>query len=251
MGFKRSDPSRFEEFKILYKTQQRVLFADTPENHEITIKTNEIMERFSAVYTLFYAGYYRPAIKKLEGLAKAFNAVQTEREHYIEQQLDAQITDLSKKDEELKNKEAISVLLRLGWLHTGIYHFLKERESNNTQQENLRVTRIFDRNPAVYSLFDELLRRYRFNKVVTEDDLARSLLEIILEKNIHAVIPVGGDSSKAYEVTRKLFGNLKAEDVKGLCERTGKGGNLMQELQKIGITPPKILEEVDVLLGKK
>jgi hypothetical protein len=245
-----SDPSRFEELKALYNTGVKVLFADIPSNNDIETENNIIMQNFGSVYTLFYSGYYKPAINKLNKLAKAFIDNQAKREAYIEKQLEIGVKQLIDSDEQLKHKNNITVLMRLGALHTSIYHSLKKRPADISAGAKVQAERIFDTSDGIYfySLFDQLLRKYRFGKKVEEEDLARALIQLMIEKDINNFVPVTRTATK-YEVTRKLLRNIKPEDAQRLCQSAAKSTDLVSELAKMGIRIPKTETEVTQLLS--
>ncbi len=90
------------------------------------------------------------------------------REEYMLSVLDEKIRIELGKNSELKDKPRINVLLSLGSFHTGIYHELKRQGRNVSRTLN---------GEFVYGPIEEVKRRFRFGKEVSEELIAQAFLE--------------------------------------------------------------------------
>ena len=235
--------ARRREFEIIHNSKKPILIADiTPKNYKYAEKRTEDGALHRDVMNNFRFGNFKESLAKLRLYIKSEADLQMEREKKIKKNLKNQIKEFLKENPEYVQKDNLKVLIRLGAYHTKLYRDLK--------QDKLEVSREFNRLPGVYLSFDEAKRRIIAGKEVTDELLARGIIENyfydFLEK-------ISEDSEKIIQVVRKLSVRLSLKNIeqistsKNLSQNFGAG--LISELEKFNIKIPRSEKEMDEMLG--
>ncbi|MFA6145836.1 MAG: hypothetical protein WC697_00705 [Patescibacteria group bacterium] len=242
MDIKKND-SRFREFEIIYNSQKPILFADCPATDTgLVQKLQEWTKALGKGEQNFVEGRLSQAIEEIRSFINIFVEFQEEREKIIKINLNNQLKFFLEKHKEYTNKEKLRVLIKLGAYHTNLYHKFKE--------EDLSVSREFNQIPITYSIWNEAERMTQFNKDVSDEILAKGLIDIFLMAYLR---DSSNDSEKIIRVNRKLLQSLKLKDIEQISKDYSKNQviNISEELKKFNITVPKSEEEMDKILGTK
>lgn len=155
--------------EALYKSGKRIELIDAPIGHSLHFKTIAALNNFSLVKRK----NFKELVSEWKDALREDADVQKEREEYMLQEL----VNLQKqiqyaKIPELKDKQEIKILMTLGAYHTKVSHDLKA--------QNSEVSREMIESPYIFKHFDEAGRRFAFNKEVSDELVARGILELII-----------------------------------------------------------------------
>lgn len=233
----------FRESQMLEGSKKKVLFVDLPQDHELIESLRKSANLSVESISLFKDGEFQSAIQKMHDYALAWADTQLKREELIKQNLKEKIKEFIQDEPELKKKKKINVLMRLGQLHTSIYHVLKK--------EKLPVSRQFSYKPVIFPSIAEIIRTKMINKdkKISNETLARAIIEMMLHTEVLHII---GDTEKLTKIERKISSKLNLKDIKKISERMGENPeeNIANSLEQFGIKIPKTEQEMDEMLKK-
>ena len=235
-----------EQLSAIYKSKKPILFADISNTDELIRKREEVDELGADFVYLFFRGELDAALKKLRAYAIAFSLRQSAREEKIEENLKNKIKEFLENHPEYRQKDKLKVLISLGSGHTPLFQDLK--------REGLNVSREFNETPQVFSSLAEADRRRVFKKEISDELLAKVIIENILYPYLGSLTD---NTNKQDRVLRKISSQLNLETIRRISETMAKESFfvdrrlLVEELKKMNIKIPKSEEEMDEMLGIK
>lgn len=172
------------ELSALYNSKKLVLFVDIPRGKDAYRKYVE-----KRGFDLNISEDFGTAMRSMRGYLKNFADAIAFREQYIVDQLAKVKHDIEEgRYSELRGKQDVKALIFLGAAHTPVYHALKK--------SGTEVSRVFPRNPFVYGAPEvEVLRRFRFDKEVPDELVARALFSKYLSQ-----LTSGWDETDTYKI---------------------------------------------------
>ncbi len=205
--------SRFKEFQVIEGSKKPILLVDMPEGHELIkgyVKSHVLYRESTE---LFYKGRFQLALEKMREHIETYSDHLLRREELIKKNLKEEIKELAKTHPELKGKEKIKALVKLGATHTGIYHDFKK--------EKVPVFRQFASLPRVFSNLDQAKRMIMFskNKDVSDELLARGIIENEL---YHDLRKVTDHTDKLVMLKRQISSKLNLEDIAEISKQLGE-----------------------------
>jgi hypothetical protein len=166
-----------------------------------------------------------------------FAEITEKREAFIKKNIEEQVEPFVQKSPQLKNKKEIKILLRLGAAHTTLSQALGIRGE--------RIQQTFSKMPYLFGADAEAKRRKIFNKPVSDELVARALLEESLYPKLRRLTD---DSQKLTELIQKISQEFTIKDIKEISEDL-EGDIIIEALKKRGVKIPESEEEIDKLLG--
>jgi hypothetical protein len=166
------------------------------------------------------------------------------------EQLEPAIEKLLKENPNLRQKSQLNVLMTLGTFHTGFFKLLRKKGTS--------VSREFSEMPYTFSFFNEAVRRARFGMEVSDELVAKALLEkFLLDRFGWEIWQLTNLSYKTYLFVRILASQFTFDEIKNLFDEWYKYGDqkksqefLFLYLDKKGIKFPQSPEEFDKFLEK-
>ncbi len=237
--------SRFKELQIIESSKKPILHVDVPRKHELIKERDESRILYKESSDLFYKGKFQPALEKMREHVETYSDYLLKREELIKENLKEKIKGLVKTHPKLKGKEKIKALVKLGAVHTGVYHDLKKETLSAFQQ--------FASSPRVFSSLSQANRMTMLskNKDIPDELLAKGIVEDIL---YYALRKVTDDTNKLRIIKRKISSKLSLKDIAKISQqlnRDPRGLSLIDILEEQGIKIPKTEEEMDEMLGIK
>ena len=158
------DAIEYEE-GLLYDSGKQVEIVDVPMNHELA-EEEDGSSQYNDIVDIFTAqGNLDNAINSLKSTAKLNADYLKKKDDYVEKKLRELVDSIA--DESPGSK----ILVQMGSSHTGISHKLRKDGVAG------RVT-----NEIRYSLNDELVRSFRFDKKPNDELVARSIIELTINR---------------------------------------------------------------------
>ncbi len=230
---------QFKQLKMIEGSKKPILFVDLPSEHKLVKKQNKIRESWSEVHKSFAKGDFELALEKERWQIKSEADYQKKREEFMRKHLEKEVQKLIKENPQLKNKEKVKVLLRMGIAHTRLHHDLKKHK--------LPVSEQFTSTPLPFSSSEEAIRRAMFSKEISDELLARGIFESLIFQN---AIKVTDDSVKANLLRRKISSKLSLEDIKKISKEfdNNPGIAVVDCLKKQNIKIPKTKMEAEEML---
>lgn len=191
----------------------RALFGKKVLVHCIDISLSDspietLTEVLEDLYSFDYADTFETALKKKKAAIKRFADVQKERERHMAENLVILIDRISHRQiPELSARNQVRILFHLGSVHTYIYHRVRE--------EDPKTKKYFKTNPHIYNYEQEAVRRYIFGKEVSDDLVAKVMLEHIFSQTgkLSYATQKGNAANE-----RATIGKLSIEQIKELYE---------------------------------
>lgn len=236
-----NNSSRFKEFELIEGSKKPILFVDLPEGHRLMEADKNVMELRATGLSLFKRGEFAASIQIMREGTKFSAEYFLKREEVIKKNIKKKVRELIANSPKLKAKKEVSVLIKLGGVHTGVYHRFKK--------ELLTSSWHFSSSPTVYSNLEEAYRRIMLsrNKESSDELLARALVERSMTGYIYKLT---NDTEKAYCVLRKIASKLDLKNIEEISEELGKGQKILVDcLEERGIKVPKTEKEMDEMLG--
>ena len=241
--------SMYKELKFICGSKKTILFVDIPGEHKLVKQRSRLNDLGRKSLDLFLEGSFQRAISKMQECIEDSVKFDIEREEFIKENLKKQVKRTITDSSELKDKKEVSVLLRLGTFHTGLYHKLKKEEESG--KEDFQISRQFNCPSSVFCSLNELERGLLLskNKEISEELLARGIIEKSLSGRLFSLTQ---DSNKATEVVRKISSKLELEDIKKISEELGEDPRkrIFSCLEERGIKIPKTEKEMDEMIKK-
>ena len=190
------------QLNALYNKRKTIEMIDLPDGNPLV---QELEKSLDAVATINFGDDFNQALEKRKKVLLQYATIQKKREEYWMQELGKLSESISKRPyPALKNKKDIKILLALGAMHTGIFQKLREQ-----RQE---AARTFHRTPYRFSYINEVARRHLFHKEVSDDLIAKELLETLASN---------ADSSWFFHSTeasfqRDILARFNTEEIKDL-----------------------------------
>lgn len=235
---------RFKELQTIEGSRKPILFVDTPERHQLFDLKKESLRLYRESIGSFKQGEFQSSLQKMREHIITWADFISKREEVIRENLQEKIKDLIKERPELREKEEIKVLLRLGAAHTGIYHRLKKEEPLTFQQ--------FTSLSKTFLILDEVLRKIMLakDKRIDKDILAGGIIQEIISGPLERLTD---DSNKLIVVGRKICSKLNLKDIKGISKELSENPErtIVDCLESHGIKIPKTEEEMDEMLKIK
>ena len=119
----------------------------------------------------------------------------------------------------LKDKKELMVLIRLGSSHTSFWHKLKKH--------GMSVERVFGGDQPdrqVYSFVDEATRRFVWGLPITDELLARGILEAMVGKLPEIYALAEANDQQMVIQLRKLVDRYSYDEIKNIFDRVSKNG---------------------------
>lgn len=244
--------SRYREFEIMRNSHKPILLVDIPKyDREFIDKIEEANLIEKEAYNLFMHGKFQPALQKLRSYILKMAPLHLAREKRIRQDLKKQTKAFIKQNPEYARKKEIKILVGMGSWHTHLYHKMRK--------ENIPVSREFSDSLTVYPSLEEATRKIAFKKEVDDELLARALIEVHIYPWLESVT---NDTNKANQSLRKISSQLTLKDMeqmsKNIAEIAQKPqipsvlgfptGDVVYEVEKLGINVPNSEQEMDELL---
>lgn len=155
-------------FNALYATNKPVALVDVPSE-----KTKEMEQRLLDTSPNKQQGFEEALQQIDEALRNNAEILIQDRERYMLDQLGPKIVEVVETHQELKNKKELTVLLTLGYAHTGMIQELMH-------DDDIAVTKDLVYPISVFDYSHEALRRCFFNKEISHDLKEKVLFEEIL-----------------------------------------------------------------------
>jgi len=229
------------ELEIIHNSKKPILLADMIMADVDLIRKQKISElALEAAVSYFWNGEFQRALERarihLNCCAEAFK----EREEKIKINLKDKLKKFLAEHPEYAKKKELQILIRLGAMHTGVYHKLKN--------ENLLVSREFSQPTFVYPFLGEALRRIIFGKPVDDELLAKGLIDHPL---ITRLKRISNDTDKITKVARKLLAPLRLQDIEQISKNSSQSRaiDISEELEKFNIKIPQSEKEMNEILG--
>lgn len=244
------NPNTFDQssyiHKMIYNTKKPILLADIPRSDELKALFELDNEIFEHGLGLFEQGKFQRSIKKLRLFVKRDAMHQLQREEKIKQNVKNELNSFLSTHPKYLNKKQINVLLSPGGLHTKFYHDLKKHGTN--------ISREFSESPFTPPSITEATRRSMFGKKITDELLAKSIMEDLLYPYLKES---SNNSAKIVQAIRKISKRLTLKDIKQISKNVAKKSDqdinliFIKELEKLNIKIPKSEQEIDALLKEK
>lgn len=231
-----SQPGRERELEIIYDSKKPILLADIAYDDAL-VKEFEKAESFGQkAKEFFMSGHFKESLEQLYSYLKGYAEVQIKREEKIKINLEAKLKEFLKNNPDYAKKKDLRVLIRLGDFHTKIYQEFKK--------EKRPVSREFNELPMVYSSLVEAKRRIVFDKEISDELMARGIIETLIEPYLDQLT---SDTVKSQAVNRKISTQLSLKDIERISKNYAKNPktDIIAELKKFKIRIPKSEEEMD------
>lgn len=193
---------------------------------------------------------FETALIEMDKFFIEYGKLHRERENYMKSQLIPRIEAMAKTDphiaEKIKNKEALSVLMGLGAVHTHLYQELKQ------EQRNGDVSRSF-RGFPIFSHFAEAPRRSIMDKKIndslkTAEIFGKALVEEELTPIIGGLVETSLEREK---LAREITASLKLEDIRKIFADLAAGRGIFNALRRRNVKFPTSRKEAEEVLDKK
>lgn len=235
------------EVEMVYNSKKPIVLIDIPRIHRL-------YKEFLSYDLSMQKEFQNPAsfeqlLQFTRNHIKKIATLQREREEYMLSHLKPTIDQTLKEYPELKRKEVVRVLLRLGATHTPFYHILKKAGEEAVQEH-------FQEAPMVFLFIDEARRRYQLNKEVNDQLIAKALVESWLSPpHIIDTLP-SSNVNKKFIFLRKFIDQLDDNDIKEIYESRYQRPDIFPELivhkmEEKGIPFPQTEQELDEMIGWK
>lgn len=244
--------SRYRDLDIIYNSHKPILLADIPgDDKEFMAKTNACEQLYKRALSFFIQGRLQDSIQTLRSCVINSARVDLIREKRIRKSLEEQIKTFLRQNPEYAAKKELKVLIRLGALHTTIYHKLK--------RDKILSSREFSHFPPVFDSYSESIRKIMFKKEVDDELLARAIIEEYLFAWLKTVTD---DSNKALKIIREISSKLTLKNIEQISKNIAEVSeeprtpsflgfpieDIVYETRELGIKVPDSEEEMDELL---
>lgn len=243
----RLKPHIRSEVEMLYNSKKPIVLIDIPKVHRLYKEL--LMYDLSIQKEFQNPGSFEQLLQFTKSHIKKVSTFQREREEYMLSHLKPAVDQILKEYPDLKRKEVVRVLLRLGATHTPFYHILKKGLGEGVQEH-------FQETPMVFLFVDEARRRYQLNKEVNDQLIAKALVESwINPARIIDTLP-SSQINKKFIFLRKFIDQLDDNDIKEIYETRYQKPNIFPELvlhkmKEKGFQFPKTEQELDKMIGWK
>lgn len=233
-------------FEELHGTNKAVAFADIPSGHPSLEEEKKLDDQEEIVNTDFVT-----ATKKKMETAKAKAAFISQREGYMVDNLPKIVAEILANNPELAAKSNVNVFLQLGSTHTRVSHFLQK------EGYVIGVREFPEKEYSFGGYGHELTRRILFNKPVSEELLARSVIEdlflVYFGRNYNFLVDQLLD---VYTLSRAITSKIPQENLQTCWDEmrgitVGYQYAFERILEKQGITLPKNSSEVEAIVHPK
>lgn len=188
-----------EELQALYKTNKPIAFIDLPEE-EVPQGKNRIW---------LGARDFEGLLANVQHYLDEESKLNHKREEHMVEELATKVDEILDSNPDLKTKHKVRVLVSLGSVHTGVYHELRDSGE--------RVEREFNVMPQVYSLSDEGVRRYMWEKPIDQQLLAQILLETTFGEVFQSELEkVSTDNTKIDLFKRKVASRFDIDEIRNI-----------------------------------
>src|SRR3989344_2477178 len=223
-----------KEFEAMYQSHKPVVLIDIPHGHPLSREIEALMRSPAHMET------FAMALTQEADYCKRFMELQEQREAYMVEQLASGA--FLKEYPELKEKKELHLLLSLGNMHTPVYHAAGGLGS--------RKMTLLEKSPRIFSRHQEVDRRYRFHKDVSNELLAQALCEIIILQELGAIIREGtGKSEYMVHYLRAVVGKFSFQEIKELYESDQRHRALLTALERKGVSVPRSEEHMKEILA--
>lgn len=242
------------ELRGIYNSQKPIFFIDVPADHELLKK---LIESRMEMLSVNLNGDFHEILEDFKVAVKEYAAVQKEREDYMLVQLQ-ELLEKIKKDLLFKasSQKEVKILMNLGANHTGLYHELVKKRAS--------VSRSFSAMPYTFSTkghLGEMMRRYFFNKEISDELAARSLAGIILDITMDYEFKWPSKNPHTRDLfLNKALSRIDIKEIQNAFDETQKSNSynlllfatiILRALDRKGISVPKSESELNEFLERK
>lgn len=232
-----------EELQVLYDTKKPVIFIDLPEEEAPHAK-NKIW---------LGARDFEGLLSNVKHYLEEESKLNHRREEYMVGQLKTKVGEIIDTNPDLRTKGDVNVLVSLGSVHTGVYYELRESGE--------RAEREFNVMPQVYSLGDEGVRRYMWEKPVDQELLAQILLEKAFGEVFQLELEkVSTDNTKIELFKRKVASQFGIDEIKDIFRvltytdwnffKRSFEGHMVYLMEEKGLKLPESEDELQNIIKK-
>lgn len=216
-----------KRLELIYQSHKPIFFIDLPEDHPLETEWYEARKKESEAE-------YNYDIHTLKEAFKTYADIQQKRETYICQRIEAiarsiqtndfntlpEITQEQKQQiSVLKKKKVVQFLLEIGAAHTTLFHALKKTGANKPNETAIALAnRAFNSLPYLYGYRSEIIRRYLFNKEVTDRLIAEMLLASLIQGPLEEMLAsITHNEYKQNRFIRNVISGIHADKILPLC----------------------------------
>lgn len=200
--------------RILRLSGKTVVLVDLPEAEYAKVK-DQITARRENSHIVAYLAHvidekmtFAEAVKGFASVLHLHEKIQDIRERYVAEAMPASLSTALRMNPALLAKKDIKVLALLGASHELVHHRIKKGHPS--------TRRSFRNKQFTFSQGTELRRREYFNKEISEEFVARTLIEKLCEKALHRLGLTSDDGSS--HSTRRLLTSLSLTECQCLYE---------------------------------
>jgi hypothetical protein len=236
---KNTTPERTAELNMLYGKHKSIVFADA-DMLDMAVMGRMVKLHIAEGKDFDFErdlGKYREVLERDAEFAKA-------REIMMLSVLGERLTRAISNDADLKGKKQVKVLFKLGSGHTWMSQVL--------QQTGHDVTRQFRDSSEQFAFFDEAIRRYIFDKPVSDELLARVMLGDVFNDCLgQKISALTSDKDRKIPFVRAAVGAFSLDEIKEMLEKNTPlnyaafGEVLLLKLKEKGIDFPTSAEDLD------
>ena len=212
------------EFEILYQSGKIIGLIDVTKNdplYDRLVQTHFGQKRRDMLQSKNFAQLIEDFKRNIQERAQ----VQRERENLLVDNLESELKDLVEKYSYLKNKKEVNALLFLGAVHTRVYHILYPKMED--------TSRNFGKETESYRFgYDmEALRRYIFNKEISDELAARAILEtVIASVTLSHLQDITSNFLKIMLYLKKVVKKFSIEEIRKILESNDRSTDLIKVL---------------------
>lgn len=214
-------------------------FVDLPEGHPLIDRLKNDLEK---AFRDFQNGSLESAIREIKSSTKKNASAEKVRERYMQYNAKPEIDRILSRNahlrEKFKKEGKLNILMTLGTFHTAL--------SRDLHDEGHSVERRFNHDlPFIFPPFHEIVRRYRFNKEVSDQLAAQALL-------FSAILPPLAflKVTKMEQVAGKIVRAMSLEDIRNVSTKLGSRLSIREAMARAGVSIPSSEAEADEILSK-
>lgn len=235
--------AQLEELETIYCSGKPIIILDIPRDSFLYQERLLLDDLLVGVDKDFVGGNFNGSLAKVRNYEEKYAEYQKQREEYMVSRARTEIEKLIQATPALRSKtergEKLKVLIKLGRVHTGVYHQL--RKGGEEAREKFKEL------PLIFSYVEEMSRDFFFGKKSSDELIARCLMQAFLADLDVFGKMISEDNDKIFRVLRKLVSVLSLQDIKDVSEALGRGGDLLEEVEKRGVKIPKTKEEFEAM----
>ena len=160
----------------MFESHKHILIVDVSSNHPSYQRGKLSGIRTKMVQTAadhFLGGNYDSAMDDVLSAVEAFREADEFKDHYIAEQLRAELQRLKENFPDLTDCDSVNVLVQLGVGHTFVRRAVNSEYETHTVKPQAQY---------VFEPFLELVNRKRHNKDVTEELVAQCIIEALVRR---------------------------------------------------------------------